>query len=393
MLKLLINFAPAIKKLGMDSKHDFKDIVRLLYSRRKQIGILVGLVTVITAVISLLMPNYYKATSSFYAASSDMAKVEHIFGRANKDMEFYGTDMDIERIITIGQSAALYQFLIDSFKLDERFKISQKKPKNKYRLFRKLEKMYSLQKNKFNVLELSFEDKDPEFAAQVANAARDKIDEIARGLMKNKQATLVEAFSQNLKTKEQTLNILADSLRELRKTYNIVNVSSQSEMMASLISEVESGLVRESAKLEALRDARLVKRDTIEFIAANVRGLEKEMATLKAEDGGGGSFSLSRFNEGRSKIELVESRYYIAREHVGYDTERLKQLLTAYNANIPSIHIVEEASAPLIKSRPFRSLYVITALLVSLFFVSIALLLKESFKEFRLTDFTDERTA
>jgi tyrosine-protein kinase Etk/Wzc len=377
----------------MHYKNDFKDIIRLLYSKRKQIGLVVGVVTLLTAIVSLFMPNYYKAVSSFYAASSDMAKVEHIFGRANKDMEYYGTDLDIERIMTIGNSAEMYQFLIDSFSLDERYKISVKKPKDKYRLFKKIEKVYSLQKNKFNVLELSFEDKDPDFAAVVANAARDKIDQISRRLMRSQQSTLVDAFTQNLIIKQETLNNLADSLSALRKNYNIVNVSSQSEMMATLISEVESGLVRETAKLEALRDAKLIKRDTIEFIAANVRGLEREMASLKAEDGGGGTFSLSRFNEGRSKIELLESRYYMAREHVGYDTERLKQLLAAYNANIPAIHIVEEASAPLIKSRPFRSLYVITAMLVSLLFVSLALLLRESFKEFSLTDLSDEATA
>jgi tyrosine-protein kinase Etk/Wzc len=377
----------------MHYKNDFKDIIRLLYSKRKQIGLVVGVVTLLTAIVSLFMPNYYKAVSSFYAASSDMAKVEHIFGRANKDMEYYGTDLDIERIMTIGNSAEMYQFLIDSFSLDERYKISLKKPKDKYRLFKKIEKVYSLQKNKFNVLELSFEDKDPDFAAVVANAARDKIDQISRRLMRSQQSTLVDAFTQNLIIKQETLNNLADSLSALRKNYNIVNVSSQSEMMATLISEVESGLVRETAKLEALRDAKLIKRDTIEFIAANVRGLEREMASLKAEDGGGGTFSLSRFNEGRSKIELLESRYYMAREHVGYDTERLKQLLAAYNANIPAIHIVEEASAPLIKSRPFRSLYVITAMLVSLLFVSLALLLRESFKEFSLTDLSDEATA
>jgi capsule polysaccharide export protein KpsE/RkpR len=221
------------------------------------------------------------------------------------------------------------------------------------------------------------------FAAKVANAARVKIDEILLRLVRDKQKSQIEAFRENLLQKEASLKMLSDTLDSLRTAYNIVNLSSQSDAMASLISDVESGFIRESAKLEALKDSRNVKRDTIEMIAATVKGLEKELNTLKS-GADSGTYSLARFNEGRRKIEIVENTYFLAKEHVGYDTERLKQLISAYNANIPLLIVLEEATPPIIKHRPVRSLYVLGAFLCSLLGTAFFFVFKESFQTFSL---------
>jgi tyrosine-protein kinase Etk/Wzc len=367
----------------MENNLDLKRVFSELYRERKRMALVVGIVTVLTAVVTLLMPNYYKSTSIYYVSSSDMATVEHFYGRAKKDLEYYGTDADIDRMMSVARSNELFQFLMDSFKLADHYGLSMKSPKDGVKLYKRTNKHFKVVKNKFNAIELSFEDKDPAFAAKVANAARVKIDEILLRLVRDKQKSQIEAFRENLLQKEASLKMLSDTLDSLRTAYNIVNLSSQSDAMASLISDVESGFIRESAKLEALKDSRNVKRDTIEMIAATVKGLEKELNTLKS-GADSGTYSLARFNEGRRKIEIVENTYFLAKEHVGYDTERLKQLISAYNANIPLLIVLEEATPPIIKHRPVRSLYVLGAFLCSLLGTAFFFVFKESFQTFSL---------
>ena len=73
----------------MNQKTTLVDVIKLIYKRRKQIIIATITVSLFTAVIMLLMPNYFKATSTFYAASPDLAKPD-LIGEALDQKEYYG---------------------------------------------------------------------------------------------------------------------------------------------------------------------------------------------------------------------------------------------------------------------------------------------------------------
>lgn len=367
----------------MENSLDVKRIVSVLKNNAKRIGLITLSVAFTVGLISLLFPNIYKAVTIFYVSSADMATVEHFYGRAKKDLEYFGNDTDIDRMFAVAKSSELFDFLIDSFKLAEHYGIKLKKPRDGYKLYKKTNKHFKLVKNKYNAIELSFEDKDPEFAAKVANAARHKIDELLLNLVREKQKYHIESFRQNLDLKQKNLELLSDTLDSLRAVYGVVNLGTQSEQLSTILSEVESGYLRESTKLEALQNAKAVKRDTIEMIAATVKGLERELAMLKS-DASEGNYSIARFNEGRRKIEMVEARYYLAKEHVGYDTERLKQLISAYQAKIPMLMVIEEAAVPVVKHKPIRSLWVLTAGFCTMISMSFYYLIKESFYSFSM---------
>jgi len=364
----------------MENKIDFVHILRVLYARRKQIFWFVLGSTLLTAALSLLMPNYFRATTIFYAASPDIAKPEFLFGSSDKTMSFYGTGVENDRLFTVANSRDMYRYLIDSFGLKERYDIKSNSPKAQERLYTSLAKHYSVMKTKYDAIELSFEDKDPEFSAVVANAAREKLDELLIGQIKDKQRVQYETLERSIAEKIESLDETADSLKSIRSRYRIINATSQSEMLASLITETESRLNRESAKLEALQGSR-VKRDTVEFIAATVKGLERELAAL-LDSGGQARGGIVDFNEGRVKVENLEGRFYASRMQIVYDRERQKQIKAALDADISFLHLVEEASTPLVKYRPKRSIYVIAVFFISLFFSVIAVLITESFKSF-----------
>lgn len=372
----------------MNKAINIKDIFRQVYKKRRFILVSVFTVTVLTAVISLFFSDYYESKTTFYAASTDIAKPEFLFGESNRDMQFYGTGEDIDRLFTVAQSRQMYRFLMDSFDLKNRYGIESDEPKALERLFIKVDKFYNINKTKFDAIELTFEDKDPEFAAIVANAARKKLDQLLIDLIKKKQTNQYETLVKSISAKRRDLENIIDSLNHLRSHYNIIDFQLQSEMMATMITETEASLTRESAKLEALKGSS-VKRDTIEFIRANVRGLEQALSKLTESDSLGEG-RVSSFNQGRVKVEELEGRFYSARINIANDSERLKKIQSVLNADLSFIHLIESAQVPLIKSRPRRSIYVITAFLISLFISIIVVLLQHSFQTFDWKSITHE---
>ena len=291
-------------------------------------------------------------------------------------MSYYGTGLDVDRLMTIGFSNELAEFLIDSFDLFQHYKIDTADVRAEYKIKMRLSSMYELVKTKYDAIELSIEDKDKDVVAEMANAARSKINELAQKVIKNSQRQVITAYKSSLDEKRSQLNTLSDSLRATRSRYGIFNTASQAEALASIVSRTESSLVRESERLRVLKAMRGVPRDTIAYLSARVSGLEKELKSLTTDDGSS-RFNMTNFNKGKETVDLLTQSYEQISKQVSYDQVRLEQIQTAFDTDITTVHLVEQAKDPVIKSRPKRSMLVlgvgfVAFVLSCLFFIVLA---------------------
>jgi tyrosine-protein kinase Etk/Wzc len=340
---------------------------------RKAIILITLAAVVVSSVVVLVVPVYYKSTSIFYAASPDMAMPERVFGTSSEAMEYYGEKADIDRILAIANSNELADYLIQEFGLMEHYKIKTSNPKAPYYVREKLRKRLKVQKNKFDAIELSIEDTDKELAARMANAARVKIDELAQRLIKESQAQVLKTYATSMEEKEAMLQVLSDTLQGLRERYGVFNTTTQSMQLSVLLAESDSKLSMNRAKLGYLQNISGVPRDTIVFLQAQVRAHEEETKSL--------SERIGRFNQGMAQVEVLSQQHEEAREQLGLDKERLKQIQIMYNSYFPTIHVVEPAAVPIIKSRPKRTLLVAASTLIALVFSVLGVLILELYRD------------
>ena len=348
-------------------------VIRVLYQWRRPVIGLCLLVGLLTAAISLFMPNYYNSTTVFLAASPDQAKPEIMFNKTGVKSFVYGTENDIDRILTVAESGELINFLIDKFNLYEHYKIDSSQKKAPFKVKKKFLKYYDVIKTSKDAIELSFEDKDPAFAATVANAARQKIDGIAQNLLKARFQKSIATFNRNLTYKRQQLDFLADTLKVLRSKYKIYNSNSQSETMTVQYDLVKSKYVRQVGRLAALRETKGIPRDTIRMLEATIKGLKNEVDTLDQK--------MNMLNAGLSIVNLYEKQYLEANQSYSDDQERLKEYQAAFHAQIPALIVIEEGEAPVMKSRPKRSIIVIAAGLATFIFAVFGVLLFDAYKD------------
>ncbi len=367
----------------MEKKDNLLGVLQTLYIWRKQIFYTCLVAGIGTAIITLLLPNYYKASTTFLAASPDQAMPELMFGEGEKEADFYGNENDIDRILTIAESSELVDFLVDTFHLYEHYDINPNNPKAPYRVREAFYDLYEVTKTKRDAIELSVEDVDKALAAKIANAARDKIDAIVQQLMKEAHTKTIDAYRSSILQKQEQLLVISDSLNRLRSTYGVYNADLQIESIMSQLYGAQAMLVRDKGKLEVLEKSPGIKRDTLTYMQARVTGMEAEVKSLEEK--------VQNINDGMPKIAIFEKQYWDANTALGTTRTRLKQFESAFNSDIPSIILVEKAHEPIVKSRPHRTIIVAAAILAAFFFSIIGVLMIEAYRDIRWREVFHDR--
>lgn len=362
-------------------------ILGTLYPWRRRIVTVTLAAFVLSIVFSLLMKNYYQGKTVFYAASQDLFKPEKIFGGSTSDMYYYGSGEDIDRILTVGNSHEVLDYLIDSFDLWSVYKIKPGTAKSRYKMRKALDENYNIVLTKQDALELTVEDTDPERAALLANAATAKIDDLVKSIIKNTQASLATSYLASIRTKENILQGTLDSLMHYRETSGIYDVGEQTKQLAGRLTEITNSIERDRATLEALKTMELSSkiRDSLMLIQARIKGAEKELNLLTSNDSTT-MFSLPKLNINKGKVELLETRYRRAHEQIGYDLEKVKIYNAMVQMDVAAVHMIEDAEVPLHKHRPKRSVIVLAVTMAAFLFSIAAVLVVESYRRLDLSE-------
>lgn len=333
----------------MSQQENLLDLVNALYRKRKPIFLACVAAAILSAIASLMMTNYYKATTTFYAASPDLATPSPL-GKVEARKYIYGSETDLDRLLSIGSSSSLMDHLIQKFDLYTHYEIDSTADKSAYKVRLALSKMYSIQKNKFDAIELSIEDEDPLLSAAMTDEAREHINLIGQQIIKGSQAKVLEGYISNIEAKEKSLVVLNDSLSRLKNQYKIFNANNQSKTYGEELTKTNANYIREQSKLEVYKKDRIYK-DSLSKVIAKIEGYKQTLEYLEK--------SSQQFTSGAGKIDKFERMAGEQSAQLALDLERYNQLKSAYEAPFSALHVVQYAETPKIKSRPVRSLIVI----------------------------------
>lgn len=358
----------------MEKEDNLVDAFKILFQHRKLILGFSFAIGIITAVSSLLMPNYYQANTTFLAASPDQATPDLALGIGKREAQIYGGQGDINRILTVGQSGELEDYLIAEFDLMEHYEIDPNHKKAQYKVKEELRDHLKISKTDKDAIQISVEDKDPEWAALIANSTREKIDEISQEILKASQKNLLTNYNRKIFEKESLLKKLTDSLFQLRGEYQIFNGSTQTESLTTRLIDANANLSNYQAAFGYLSKRSDIPQDTLTTIEAKIQGLTAETQNLTKR--------LSKINEGLSSVKTLEDNFNNIAISLNYEMESRNRLLTFIEAKTPALILIEAAQIPLIKYRPKRSLLVVGATLMAFLLSALGVLFNESTKKY-----------
>ena len=354
----------------MNNDYSLIHVLKILGRWKKHILIATGIVALISVIGSLLKPNYYKSTAIVYAASPTLANPDPIEG-GEKLYYIYGTGEDLDRLFSMANSSAVKSYLIQKFGLAAHYGIDTSTIKGKAKLFSKFEKLYETKKTKYDGLQLSIEDTDPNLAKNMVTAAREKIEKIAQKIIKESQYMQLEALKEGISNQQEILKINGDSLTVLKDKYKIYDSYSQAAAFAEMTTSNVTNLAGLEAQLQAMKKFKL-PRDSINKISAKIEGLKSKITKTDT--------IIRSFNEGVLAVRLMEVAQGKGVNEIAFEKERLKKLQSSYNKSFTGLHILEKETVPIEKSRPKRSLIVLGLTFLAFILSCLTVLLIEGTK-------------
>ena len=357
----------------MEKNENILGVIKTLFKYKKLILWTCGAVFIGSVIISLLLPVYYKSTTTFYAASPDFTNPDKMFGGSNTDFKYYGESEDVERLLTIATSGELVNYMIDEFNLYEHYDMDSTGAKSAFYIAEKFNGLYSVQKTKYDAIEVSIEDKDRELAAKMANAARQKIEDINLSLAREGQRQQIEAVKSSIANEKKELQFLSDTLMKLKAKYSIFDVETQGETVSSLYASATSNLSKVEGKYQALKSNPGMPRDSILKAKIQLEASRRQVEAMKKD--------VNLFNEGSSIVMILSEQHESARKQLSWDIERAKKIEAASKSDAPIVHLVESAQIPLVKSKPVRFIIVLASTAIAFLMTILGLLIFDNYRD------------
>lgn len=195
------------------------EILSILLKWIKPILLFTVLAALISAGISLLMPNYYESIVVFQPANPGLLD-RAIFKKegTDKPVFMFGSKIDIDRVISLGKSSAILGYAIDKYKLYDHYGIDSNSNEADFKVAKAFNGNYVIQKNAQGAVELRLMDKDPQKAADWANDLAHQIDGLNRKMIFGMKADQVEILETEVKSKQKEVQQLNDSIRQMIQT-------------------------------------------------------------------------------------------------------------------------------------------------------------------------------
>lgn len=306
--------------------------------------------------ISFLIPPTYTAKTQFLppqqqqsSASALLQSLGAMGGLAGAAAG--GIKNPADQYIGFLKSTSIQDSLVQRFKLQDRY---EKKLKVDTR--KELQDNTKIAAGKDGIISLEFDDKDPQFAADVANGYVEELRKLM-GRLSLTEAQLRRTFFEG-KLKEAKEG-LAQADQELRATgINASTLKSSPTAAVEVVARVRAGIVAQEVKVAAMRgylteSAPEVKQAMVELSALRAQLTNAEKAEPQAEGQSNYVERYRNFKYHETLFELFAKQYELARVDEGREGA--------------VVQVVDAAQPPERKAKPKKALIAIMASLIAAF--------------------------
>jgi uncharacterized protein involved in exopolysaccharide biosynthesis len=323
--------------------------------------------TLAAVAIALLMPKWYRAKTSILPSQYDQNIgltgnfAQFTMSSAGFELPIMATPSDV--YATMLKSETISRALIEDMSLLDYYGESS--------VQRCL--LYMKEKTKVSVtgegvIELYFQDKDPEFAARVANAYIKQLDELNREVKAGKAKQDREFIYQRLQNTKALLDSAQARLLRFQSENSAIDLEKQRDMALDAAASLKTQLALTTVSLDVKKNVFSADHPEIQRLELEVTELKRQLETLEKGTGKDSYLNMplseiprltAEYAELKSEVALQEKVYLLLTEL--YEEARIKE-----QKDTPTIAILETAYAPEIKYKPKRSIIVLATFLASL---------------------------
>jgi uncharacterized protein involved in exopolysaccharide biosynthesis len=365
---------------------DLTKLFRVLSRRARLIAGITAAAGVVAVVVSLLLPNYYKAETRILPPQEKGGNLAaQLMGQAGGGalLALAGGATPLksqgELFLSMMKSRTVLDRIVGRFDLLNTYRFGLLNlGKKRYRedaRKRLLELLMAREERKSGVIILTVEDKDPNRAADMANAFVEELKSLAGGLAISEAGQRRLFFEEQLGQTKVSLARAEEEIKSFQQRTGMFQVDAQARAIIEGIARLRAGIAVKEVEAKVLRSFATAQNPDLQRVEEEVRALRSELEKLETSKGSGfdplmpsgrvpemGMEYLRRLRQlkyNETLYELLSKQYELAK------------LDEAKDAAV--IQVIDRAVTPERKSWPPRGwivlLAAITALSLSVFFV------------------------
>ncbi len=317
----------------------FAGLFSLIWRHIKFLTILAVITIIVSAIVSLLLTEYYRSTVVIFPARTNSLTLNESSVRRGNISDF-GEEEEAEQLLQIINSEELLERVIDKNNLYSHYKIQEDDKYARSKIRHKYRSNVTAKRTKYNSIDISVVDINPQMAANIANSISEFTDSVKNRMIRDRARTSMPMLDDEYQRLDQALTGVTNELDKLQAI--------------GVLSEIERGGLYE-AYGQSLRygDGKIVN-ELREQIETNKKYGDEYDAQRKLRDIL--TDQILRFNSYKN------------------------QFIADSDIDIPQKFLVDMAVPADKKSYPVRWLVVMGALFSVLLFAVILLILRENYE-------------
>ncbi len=374
--------APSLRDKGHDSdvliSKDEEEISLLhlliiVIRDRWKIAKTVIYLTFAAVIVSLLLPYQYTATTSMLppqqnasAGSSLLSQLGNLSAVGSLGSAAgMGLRNPNELQVAMLKSRTVEDAVLDRFHLLERYHV-----KFRFDGRKTLEKKVDIDgTSKDGLIRLSVTDRDPRFAAELANGYVEEFKKFNGTLAVTEASQRRLFFEEQLTQAKDNLGKAEEELKKTEQRTGLIQLDSQARATIQLVADLRAQIAAKETQIVAMRSYSTGENPNLQIAEQELAGLQAQAAKIGANSENATNALMPKGSIQESSIEYVRKlrdvRYYetifdlLARQYEAAKVDEARQGAV--------IQVVDRADVPERRSFPRRTLIVLGAAVLGLF--------------------------
>lgn len=359
-------------------------VVRLLVRRKILILAFVLLSTIISAVIAFMLPNEYTAIASAVPPKTSTSTLENMIGGISSTLKdiglgkLSGKTEGVYSFLVILDSRAVKDSIINKYRFDTLYKIPMGQISKLRETFENnLEISLELEGN----YTISFTDKDPIRAANVANDYILVANSIAQQLMQEEAKFNRSYLEQRLKGIEETLNKVVDSLQKFSQEKLIFAPLEQSKAISISYTDLKANKMAQEI-IYNLYKTRFGENDPITLSQKTiVDNITQKLYEFENKPGFVGNYPLKSSAKVGSDFLRLYAEFETYTKVKSFLLPVLEETKLNEYRKFQYLIFLDKATPPDTKSRPKRSIIIAGTFFGSFILISFLIVFVDSIKK------------
>ncbi|MBT1070973.1 lipopolysaccharide biosynthesis protein [Geobacter chapellei] len=354
------------------------DYLEVIAKRWKMIAAITIGAAVITAIITLFMPNIYTAKAMIIPSDDDKggmgALMAQLGGLAGLAGGAVGAKTTGDLYVTMLKSETLKDPIIDRFKLLDVYEA-------KYRtdVYKVLDKNAAIALGKKDgVITIAVDDKDPKRAADMANAYVSELGKLASGLNMTGAGNNRAFLEKRIAEARADLSKAEDGLKAFQTKNKAISVTDQAQATIAGVAQLRAQLALKEVELGTFQRQFTDTSQEVKTTKATVASLRSQIAGLEGK--GGASSSIPNVGNmpqlGQEYLRLMRE-FKIQEAVLEMLTKQYEVAKISEVKEVAPFQVLQKAKVPERRSKPVRKKILMIVLVGALAISCVTVLVQE----------------